>query len=189
MPLFEFCMIGSGSAAFVSVLVRVMMSNTGDFLDALLSEWFGLPEPSCSQSSVPSSDPSHGNAFADSVLDFDLSLVQLGASSSLSSSGEPALFVPRRDSLQVRISEIKDQLGVFYASVRSVRSSWAIESMTLACQKLLDSLLSRDSFSVVRVLDSRSPGVLLRVASLELKHRILGYKDALKCRGLVVGLA
>ena len=80
-------------------------------------------------------------------------------------------------------------LGVFYVSVRGVRPSRAIESMTLDCQELLDSSVSRDSFAVVRVLDSRSPGVLLRVASLELKHRILGCKDVLKCRGLVVGLA
>ena len=60
--------------------------------------------------------------------------------------------------------------------------------MTLACQQLFDPAVSRESFSIVRVLDSRNPGVLLRVASLELKHRILGCKNALKHRGLLVGL-
>ena len=165
------------------------MSDSGDFLDALWSEWFGSPEPSCPQSSVPSSEPLRENAFADLVLDFDLSLLQPSASSSSSSPSDFAVFVPRRDSLQVRISEIKDKLGVFYVSVRGVRPSRAIESMKLACQELFDSSVSRESFAVVRVLDSRSPGVLLRVASLELQHRILGCKDALKCRGLVVGLA
>ena len=89
----------------------------------------------------------------------------------------------------VYISEIEDRLGIFYVSVRGVRSSQVVQSMTLACQALFDPAISCDSFSVVRVLDSRNPGVLLRVASLELKHRILGCKDALKCRGLVVGLA
>ena len=74
-------------------------------------------------------------------------------------------------------------------SVRGVQSSQVIESMTLVCQQLFDPSISCDSFSIVRVLDSRSPGVLLRVASLELKHRILGCKYALKCRVLVVGLA
>ena len=97
------------------------MSDTGDFLDALLSEWFGSPEHSGSQTSVPCSVPSGENAFADSVLDFDLSLLQPSAFRSSSSSGDPALFVPRRDSLQLRISEIEDRLGVFYVSVRGVR--------------------------------------------------------------------
>ena len=101
------------------------MSNTGDFLDALLLECFGAP----GYSSPQTSGPPTVHSLVDSVD-------------------------PR---------------------------------MTLACQELLDSSVSRDSFAVVRVLDSRS--VLLRMASLELKHRILGCKDALKCRGLVVGLA
>ena len=61
--------------------------------------------------------------------------------------------------------------------------------MTLACQELVDSSVTRDFFAVVRVLDSRSAGVLLRVAPLELKQRNSRCKDALKCRGLVVGLA
>ena len=64
-------------------------------------------------------------------------------------------------------------------SVLSVRSSLVGESMTLACQALFSLSISRDSFSVVRVLDSRNPEVLLRVASLELKHRILRCKNAL----------
>ena len=161
------------------------MSGAGDFLDSLLAEWFGAPDYSSPQASGLLIDRS----LIDSVADFDLSLLQPSVSSSSSSSGDPALFAPRRDSLQVRISEIEDRLGVFYVSVRGVRPSRAIESMTLACQELINSSVSHDSFAVVRVLDSRSPGVLLRVASLELKHRILGCKDALKCRGLVVGLA
>ena len=132
----------------LSVLVWVKMSNTGDFLDALLSEWFSSPEPSCSQSSVPSSKPLRENAFADSVLDFDLSLQQPSASSSSSSSRDPAVFVSRCDSLRVRISEIEDRLGVSCVSVRGVRPSRFIESMTLACQEIFDMSVSRDSFSV-----------------------------------------
>ena len=165
------------------------MSNTGDFLDALLSEWFRSPEHSCSQSSVPSSEPSRENEFSDSVLNFDLSLLQPSASSSSSSSENSTLFVRRRDSLQVRVSEIEDRLRVFYVTFRGMRSSQVIESTTLACQALFDPSVSHDSFSVVRVLDSRNPGVLLRVASLELKNRILECKNALKCRGLVIGLS
>ena len=73
-------------------------------------------------------------------------------------------------------------------SVRGVRSSQTIESM--ACQELFNPSVSGDSFSIVQVVDSRNPGVLLRVASLELKHRILGCKKMSRiCRGLVVGLA
>ena len=89
----------------------------------------------------------------------------------------------RPDSLQVRVSEIEDRLGIFYVSVRGVRSSQVKESMSLACQELFDPSVSCDSFSVVQVLDSRNPGVLLCVASLDLKHGILGCKNALKCRG------
>ena len=161
------------------------MSDTGDFLDSLLAEWFGAPDYSSPQTSGLPTE----HSLVDSVADFDLSLLEPSSLRSSSSSEDPALFVPRRDSLQVRISEIEDRLGVFYVSVRGVRPSGAIESMTLACQELVDSSVSRDSFAMVQVLNSRSPGVLLRVASLELKHRILGCKDALKCRGPVVGLA
>ena len=168
-----------------SVLVRVKMTDSGDFLDALLSEWFGAPPHSSPQNSGLFTEPS----LVDSIADFDLSLLEPSSSSSPASSRDSTLFLPRRDSLQVRVSEIEDRLGVFSVSVRGVRSSQVVESMTLACQALFDPAISCDSFSVVRVLDSRNPGVLLRVASLELKHRILGCKDALKCRGLVVGLA
>ena len=70
--------------------------------------------------------------------------------------------------------------------MRGVRPSRAIEAMTLSCQELLDSSVSRDSFAVVRVLDSRSPGVLLRVAFLELTHRIfsIGILKLTKCTAL-----
>ena len=161
------------------------MSDSGDFLDALLSEWFGVPHYSNPQNSGLFTEPS----LVDSIAYFDLSMLEPSASSSSSSPGDFAVFVPRRDRLQVRISEIEDKLGVLYVSVSGLHPSRAIESMTLACQELVDSSVSRDSFAVVRVLDSRSPGVLLRVGSLELKHRILGCKDAQKCRGLVLGLA
>ena len=161
------------------------MSDFGNFLDALLSEGFGALHYSNPQNSGLFTEPS----LVDSIADFDLSLLEPSSSSSLAASGDSTLFLPRRDSLQVRVSEIEDRFGVFYVSVRGVRSSQVVESMTLACQALFDPSISRDSFSVVRVLGSRTPGVLLRVASLELKHRILGCRDALKCRGLVVGLA
>ena len=151
------------------------MSDPGDFLDALLSEWFGAPHYFSPQNSGFFTEPS----LVDSIEDFDLSLLEPSASSSSSSPGDFAVFVPRRDSQQVRISEIEDKLGVFYVSWRALHPSRAIESMTLTCQDLVDSSVSRDSFAVVRVLDSRSPGVLLRVASLELKHRILGCNSLL----------
>ena len=160
-------------------------SDTGDFLDSLLAEWFGAPDYSSPQ--TPGLLTEH--SVVDSVADFDLSLLEPSSSSSSSSSEAPALFAPRRDSLLVRVLEIEDRLGVFNVSVRGVRPRRAIESMSLACQELVYSSVSRDSFAVVRVLDSRSPGVLLRVASLQLKHRILECKDALKCLGLVMGLA
>ena len=161
------------------------MSDTGDFLDSLLAEWFDAPDYSSPQTSGLLTE----HSLVHSVADFDLSLLGPSSLSSPASSGDSTLFLPRRDSLQARVSEIEDRLGVFYVSIRGVRSSQVVESMTLACQALFDPSISRDSFSVVRVLDSRNPGVLLRVASLELKHRILGFKNALKRRGLVLGLS
>ena len=160
------------------------MSDSGDFLDALLLEWFGAPAYSSPQTSGLPTE----HSLVDSVADFDLSLLEPSASSSPASAGDSTLFLPRRDSLQVRVSEIEDRLGVFYVSVRGVRSSLVVEAMTLACQDLFDPSISRDTFSVVPVLDLRNPGVLLRLASLELKYRILGFKNALKRRGMVVGL-
>ena len=94
------------------------MSDSGDFLDALLLEWFGAPAYSSPQtSSLPTE-----YSLVDSVADFDLSLLEPSSSSSPASSGDSTLFVPRRDSLQARVSEIEDRLGVFYVSVRGMRS-------------------------------------------------------------------
>ena len=185
MPLFQFAWFVWVVPHSRSVLVLVKMTDSGDFLDALLSESLGAPPHSSPQNSGLFTEPS----LTYSIANFDLSLLEPSSSSSPASFGDSTLFLPRRDSLQARVSEIEDRLGVFYVSVRGVRSSQVVESMTLACQAVFDPAISCDSFSVVRVLDSRNPGVLLRVASLELKHRILGCKDALKCRGLVVGLA
>ena len=124
-----------------SVLVRVKMANTGDFLDALLSEWLGAPDYSSPWTSGPPTE----HSLVDLVADFDLSLLEPSSSKSLTSSGDSTLFLPRRDSLQVRVSEIEDRLGVFYLSIRGLRSSQVAESMTLACQELLDSLVFRDT--------------------------------------------
>ena len=137
------------------------MSVAGDFLDSLLTEWFGASDHLRPQTSVPSTAPSCEFSFADSVLDFDLSLLQPSSASSPTSSVDPVLLMPRRDSLQVLVSEIEDRLGIFYVSVRGVRSSQVIELVTLYCQQLFDPSVFLVSFSIVRVLDLRSPGVFL----------------------------
>ena len=74
----------------------------------------------------------------------------------------------------MRVSEIEDKLRIFYVSVRRVRTTQVIELMTLACQQLFDPSVSCDSFSIVRILDSRNPGVLLRVtARYDIAHRLI----------------
>ena len=84
-------MINSGSAAYVKCLGSGEDVRHRRLLDALLSEGFGSPEYSGSQTSVSSSEPSGENASVDSVLDFDLSLLQPSASRSSSSSDDPGL--------------------------------------------------------------------------------------------------
>ena len=77
-----------------SLLVRFEMSETEDFLDSLLAEWFGASDHFSLQTPGFPTAPSCEDSFVDSVLDFNLSLLQPSSSSSPTSSGDPALFVP-----------------------------------------------------------------------------------------------
>ena len=88
------------------------MSETGDFLDSLLAEWFGESDHPRLQTSVLFAAPCE-DSFADSVLDFDLSLLHPSSASSPTASVDPVLFVSPHDSLQVRFSKIEDKLGFF----------------------------------------------------------------------------
>ena len=155
-PLFEFCMIGSGCAAFAKCLGSGQDVEHRRLPGHLVIRMVWLTRAFLFSILGASSEPSRENAFDDSVLDFDVSLLQPSASSSSSFSGEPALFVPWRDSLQVRISEIENRLGVFYVSVRWICPSQVVESMTLACQEIFYMSVFHDSFAVARVLYSIS---------------------------------
>ena len=129
--------------------------------------------------SVGSHDPLvTGSDFANAVRDFDLSLfihvpeilmvdaVDTGAPVSASV----------RDSLKLRVSEIEDHLGLFFLAVWRVSSRRAVRELTLICQELFVPGPTEDDFSVVRELDVRRGGVLLKVSSLRWKRGILNNK-------------
>ena len=94
IPLFEFLRDLFGCRK-VSVLVEML--DTVDFLDSLLAKWFGASDYSNSQTSGLPTAPSCEHSFVDLVADFALSLLQPSSSNLPASSGEPTLFVPRRD--------------------------------------------------------------------------------------------
>ena len=140
---------------------------------------------------VESSSSIIADSFDSAVRDFDLSLlnqVSETPSGDALDSGVPA-SAGVRDSLKLRISEIEDQLGNFYLAVWRVSPRRAVREMTLLCQELFVPGPSINDFSVVRELDVRRGGVLLKVSSLNLKRAILENKAFFRLRGLSVDVA
>ena len=140
---------------------------------------------------VESSSSIIADSFDNAVRDFDLSLlnqVSETPSGDALDSGVPA-SAGVRDSLKLRISEIEDQLGNFYLAVWRVSPRRAVREMTLLCQELFVPGPSINDFSVVRELDVRRGGVLLKVSSLNLKRAILENKAFFRLRGLSVDVA
>ena len=94
-----------------------------------------------------------------------------------------------RNSMKLRFSEIEDLLGVHQFAFWRVSPSAAIPLIVSLCRNELGLRVKEADFTLVRELDRRRYGVLLRVPTVVLKRQILAAKDLLKLRGYFVDIA
>ena len=164
--------------------------SRADSFDSFLAECF----------SVPTSTIYGGSAteltcvsVVHCAADFNLSLLgpvdeseSVAETTSVDDSSCSALC---RDSMKHRVSEIEDLLGVHQFAFWRASPSAAIPLIVSLCRNELGLRVERADFTLVRVLDRRRYGVLLRVPTAVLKRQILAAKDILKLRGYLVDLA
>ena len=120
--------------------------------------------------------------FADSICEFDLSLLNYADDNqhSLSGNSEESVFVEslpivsKIDSLSRRVEKLEELLGIFQIAFWKVKADRAVRVIVDLCQNKLGLAVSEKDFSVVQPLDSRRKGVLLQVSSAELKQKVRG---------------
>ena len=163
--------------------------SQADSFESFLTECFDVP------TWIINSDVTEStcDSVVQSVSDFDLSL--LGPVGE----GEPAVETAPvavsngaascRDSMKLRLSEIEDLLGVYQFAFWRVSPSAAIPLIVSLCRNELGLRVKETDFTLVRELDRRRYGVLLRVPTVVLKRQILAAKDLLKLRGYFVDFA
>ena len=91
--------------------------------------------------------------------------------------------------MKLLLSEIEDLLGVYQFAFWRVSPSAAIPLIVSLCRNELGLRVKETDFTLVRELDRRRYGVLLRVPTVVLKRQILAAKDLLKLRGYFVDFA
>ena len=133
------------------------------------------------------------SSVAQSLVDFDLSLLDSGSASVSSSGAAPGVVAEAlddsRDSLQHRISDLEERVRVFQFEFRRVSPSVAVPMLVSACRAVLQLPVSEADFFVVRLLHRRKGGVLVRVRSLALMHEILAGRAILRTHGFFVDLS
>ena len=93
------------------------------------------------------------------------------------------------DSLKLRISDIEDNLSIFQFSFWKVLPSSAPRVLSPLCRELLSFQVSESDFTVVRNLDHRRSGVLVRVFFLFIKDKILRNAVMFRAREFNVDVA
>ena len=120
--------------------------------------------------------------FADSICEFDLSLLNsaddnqlsvetLSGNSEESVSVESLPIVSKIDSLSRRVGKLEELLGLFQIAFWKVKADRAVRVIVNLCQNKMGLAVSEQDFSVVQRLDSRRKGVLLQVSSAEFVTR------------------
>ena len=84
--------------------------------------------------------------------------------------------------MKLRLSEIEDLLGVHQFALWRVSTSAAIALIVSLCRNELGLRVEEADFTLVRELDRRRYGVLLRGPTVVLKRKILAAKNLLKLR-------
>lgn len=145
--------------------------------------------------------------FLNSISDFDLTLLgsfdnsveinELSSesnnpitltSNSIDISHSSVAYVNQQRLLIERIIELEERLNIFQFAFWKVSSDKAINILCNLCGLIFGKTFSKDEFKVVRELDSRRRGVLMRVRSLELKQNILSKETHFKSYGYSVDI-
>ena len=170
---------------YVSALcVLRMASSLGDFglLESVLDEG--------SEVSLDSNIPNRVNSSIaivteeSAIHDFDLELLD-----SVPKSVDSVPSVLKYDSLKLRISEIENALGIYQFAFWKTTAQNSIAIISSLCRDVLEISVTEKDFSVVRQLDHRRSGVLLRVSSFIIKDKVLSNADVFRSRGFHVDVA
>ena len=165
-----------------------------DSFDEFLNECFDVSASNSGfQRKIVDRAHSEHSTVAQSLLDFDVSLLSPPSESvALPNSTSEVITEEidcRHDSLQLRISDLKEWLGVYQFDFWRVTASHAIATIVFLCRKVLNLGVSASDFVVVHLLYHRKGGVVLRVNSLELKRVILSSRAVLRTCGFHVDFA
>ena len=164
--------------------------SRADPFDSFLAEFFSVPTSTIDNSNAMESTC---DSVLQSAADFDLSLLGPVDEGESVAETAPVDFSSGatlcRDSMKFRVSEIEDLLGVHQFAFWRASPSFAIPLIVSLCRGELGLRVAMADFTLVRELDRRRYGVLLRVPTVVLKRKILTAKDLLKLRGYFVDLA
>ena len=169
---------------YVSALCVIRMaSSLGDFglIESMLDEG--------SEVSLDSNIPDQVNSSItivteeSAIHDFDELL------DSVPKSVDSVPSVLKYDSLKLRISEIENALGIYQFAFWKTTAQNSIAIISSLCRDVLEISVTEKDFSVVRQLDHRRSGVLLRVSSFIIKDKVLSNADVFRRRGFHVDVA
>ena len=108
--------------------------------------------------------------FVQSIDNFDLSLLGDSVCSKI-------------ESLSRRVVKIEETLGIYQLAVWKIEPDNAVKFLTSFCRDKFGWSVSEEDFTVVQRLDCRRKGVLVQVASLELKQSILVKREFFEAEG------
>ena len=94
-----------------------------------------------------------------------------------------------RVSMKLRVSEIEHLLDVHQLAFWRASPSAAIPLIVSLCREQLGLRVEKSDFTLVRELDRRRYGVLVRVTSVVLERQILAARDTFKLRVYFVDFA
>ena len=110
----------------------------------------------------------NGSSVKSCIEDFDLTLLD-----PILVNADKKIGDLKRDSVKLRISDIEDTLGIFQIAFWRVSPDNAPRILASLCCDLLSISVVEKDIKVVRQLDCRRCGVLVRIPSLVIKHQIL----------------
>ncbi|XP_043469444.1 uncharacterized protein LOC122510651 [Leptopilina heterotoma] len=173
-----------------------LMENRSVNSQSAIEETIALPSTSSGQNAsrltvevsteYGANFPSTGAASADSfptlnieLCDYDNLTRQLGPSVSSSS----IFHVSQHRLLGLRIVDIEESLGIYQFAFWRVPFGTAARTICDLCSSILQIPFDISDFKIIRRLDSKRKGVIVRVPSVELKRTILTLKHIFLYRG------
>lgn len=105
------------------------------------------------------------------------------SSAALNESGPSRIITSKFQLLASRVCDLEEQLGIFNFAIWRMPVKNASRILVNLCKDILNIECCVDNFKVVRELNSKRPGVLVRVPSFEMKKLILEHRQQFLLRG------